>query len=197
MDVVVSGWEIFDRVVNAVERVRERLRRAVEALERGNVPYAVIGGNAVATWVSRIDPGAARHTDDVDVLIPRLNLPDAIRAMEASGFTYRHSAGIDMFLDEPKARARDAVHVIFAGEKVRSDYPFPAPDVQEYAVGPEGYRHLSLEALVRMKLTSNRRKDQVHIQDMINVGLIDSNWPAKFPSPLDERLQTLLDDPDG
>ena len=28
-----------------------------------------------------------------------------------------------------------------------------------------------------MKLTSFRRKDQVHIQDMIGVGLIDATWP--------------------
>ena len=48
-----------------------------------------------------------------------------------------------------------------------------------------------------MKLTSYRLKDRVHLQDMISVGLIDETWPAKFPPALGERLQAVLDDPDG
>jgi len=48
-----------------------------------------------------------------------------------------------------------------------------------------------------MKLTSFRRKDQVHLLDMIGVGLIDSGWPSRFPPPLAERLQSLLDTPEG
>jgi len=48
-----------------------------------------------------------------------------------------------------------------------------------------------------MKLMSNRRKDQVHIQDMIAVGLIDRSWLTKLPPDLAERLQQLLDAPDA
>lgn len=59
------------------------------------------------------------------------------------------------------------------------------------------FQTLSFEDLVRMKLNSFCRKDQVHILDMISVGLIDDSWPGKFPEPLRERLQALLDDPDG
>ena len=55
----------------------------------------------------------------------------------------------------------------------------------------------TLEALVRMKLTAYRRKDQVHLQDLIAVGLIDASWPARLPPPLGDRLQQLLDDPNG
>ncbi len=51
--------------------------------------------------------------------------------MERSGFVYRHVKGIDMFLDGPDAKARDAVHVLFAGEKVRPEDPLPTPDVTE------------------------------------------------------------------
>ena len=36
----------------AVELVRERMLRTAAALEQVNIQYAVIGGNAVATWVS-------------------------------------------------------------------------------------------------------------------------------------------------
>jgi hypothetical protein len=160
------------------------------------VPYAVIGGNAVAEWVDRADPAAVRTTQDVDVLIRRTDLAAATAAMEAAGFVYRHAAGIDMFLDGPGAKARDAVHVLFAGEKVRPDYALPAPDVTE-AEDAAGFRVLALEALVRMKLTSNRDKDRTHLRDLAGVGLIDPTWPARFPPELAARLQHLLDTPDG
>jgi Uncharacterised nucleotidyltransferase len=187
------AWE---RMVTAVEIVRERLRRTAAALEQAQIPYAVIGGNAVATWVSEVDVAAVRNTRDVDILLRRADLERAKEAMAAAGFIYRHVKSIDMFLDGPGARARDAVHVIFAGEKVRPEDPIPAPDVTEAKITAT-VRTVSLEALVRMKLTSNRRKDQVHVQDMIDVGLVDASWCAQLPPVLAERLQTLLDTPEG
>ena len=51
----------------AVEKVRQRLLRAASALEQAGVPYAVVGGNAVAAWVSRVDEAAVRNTQDVDI----------------------------------------------------------------------------------------------------------------------------------
>jgi len=56
---------------------------------------------------------------------------------------------------------------------------------------------VSLDALVRMKLTSFRDKDRTHLRDMIDVGLIDGTGPAKYPGELGQRLQQVLDDPDG
>src|SRR5260370_33315767 len=109
----------LDRVVQAVELVRQRLLRATAALEAAGIPYAVAGGNAVALWVSRIDVSAVRNTSDVDLLVRRADL-DAIRtALAAAGFEYRHVAGIDMFLDGPGGKARDGGHFIFEGETVR------------------------------------------------------------------------------
>ncbi len=192
-ELIISGWE---RVAQAVEQVRDRLRRAVAALEGANVPYAVIGGNAVAEWVGRADPAAVRTTQDVDVLLRRADFDAARAAMEAAGFIYRHVKSIDMFLDGPGAKARDAVHVIFAAEKVKPGDPVPAPDVTESETGTS-FRVVALEALVRMKLTANRRKDQVHLEDFIDVGLIDATWPARFPHELAARLQHVLDTPGG
>ncbi|MFO0823483.1 MAG: hypothetical protein U0792_10265, partial [Gemmataceae bacterium] len=56
---------------------------------------------------------------------------------------------------------------------------------------------LSLESLVKMKLTSNRDKDRTHIRDFIEVGLIDATWPSRLPPELSARLQHILDTPDG
>lgn len=187
------SWE---RMIRAVEKVRERLMRAVAALESHGVPYAVVGGNAVAAWVTRVDEAAVRYTQDVDVLLRRADLERAKSALEEVGFVYRHSSGIDMFLDGPDAKARDAVHIVFAGEKVRPDHENAAPDVDDADVS-QTYRTINLLPLVRMKLTSFRRKDQVHLLDLISVGLIDDSWPAKLPPNMGEKLQQLLDDPDG
>lgn len=192
-----TGESILDRMVRAVEKVRDRLRRATAALEQAGVPYAVAGGNAVAAWVARVDEAAVRNTQDVDILLRRADLPAATAALEAAGFVYRHAAGIDMFLDGPGAKARDAVHVVFAAEKVRDEYPLPAPDVAESTADPPPFRVLTLEALVRMKLTSFRRKDQVHLQDLIGVGLIEENWCDRLPAALAERLRELLANPEG
>ena len=188
------SWE---RMIQAVEDVRDRLMRATRLLEAAGIPYAVVGGNAVAAWVSRVDKAAVRNTQDVDILLRRHDLPAAQVALEAGGFVHRHSAGIDMFLDGPDAKFRDAVHILFANEKVRQEYELPTPDVSETDLTATPFHVLTLQALVQMKLTSFRRKDQVHLMDFIDIGLIDSSWPSRYPLSLGARLQSLLDDPDG
>jgi len=183
-------------MIRAVEKVRERLLKATSALEKAGVPYAVVGGNAVAAWVSRVDEAAVRNTRDVDVLIRRDDMPGVTAALESAGFVHRHAASVTMFLDGPGAKARDAIHIVFAGEKVRPDYLLPTPEVDEREQSTS-FAILGLEALVRMKLTSFRRKDQMHLLDLLDVGLIDATWPGRFPPELAGRLQELLDNPEG
>jgi hypothetical protein len=172
------------------------LERAAAALEGAGVPYAIIGGNAVRAWVAQADEAAVRTTRDVDILLRRADLPAATAALEQAGFMYRHVRGVDMFLDGAGAKARDAVHVIFAGEKVRPDDPVPAPDVSE-TEEVERHRVLRLDALVRMKLVAFRDKDRMHLRDMLDVELIDPSWRDRLPPELAARLQELLDNPDG
>ncbi len=193
---LMDGDLILERMVAAVDKVRDRLRRATDALERSGVAYAVVGGNAVATWVARVDESAVRNTQDVDILLRRDDLPDARVALENEGFVYRHVAGMDIFLDGDSSKVRDAVHILFAGEKVRPEDILPSPDVTE-AEKLTRFKVLSLEALVRVKLNVFRRKDQVHLSDMLDVGLIDQTWTARYPPELAERLQLLIDTPEG
>src|ERR1041385_3797226 len=125
----------WQRMIAAVEKVRDRLLRAVRALEQANIPYAIAGGNAVAAWVSRVDEAAVRNTRDVDILLRRADLEAASRALECAGFLYRRAAslgrpgGLDLFLDGAGGSPRDALHVVFASEKVRPDSLVPSPDV--------------------------------------------------------------------
>src|SRR6188768_2750829 len=123
----LTGEALWKRMERAVEKVRERLERTAKTLEQAGIPYAIIGGNAVRAWVAQADEAAVRTTRDVDLLIRRSDLPTATAALEAVGFIYRHVKSIDMFLDGPDAKARDAVHIIFAGENVTPDEPVPAP----------------------------------------------------------------------
>lgn len=186
----------LERLERAVDKVQERLQRATAILRRAGIPYAVAGGNAVALWVTTVDEAAVRNTRDVDILIRRDDLEAVKAALEAWGFVYRHTAGIDVFLDGPDAKVRDAVHLIFAGEMVRAYEALPNPGVED-VVESGGISVLSLEALVQIKLTAFRRKDQVHIQDMLEVGLIDESWCAKYPDELAARLKHLIDTPEG
>jgi hypothetical protein len=192
---VISGlaWE---RMVTAVEKVRQRLRRAAQALEQAGIPYALAGGNAIAAWVSEVDEAAVRNTQDVDLLMRRVDLDRAKEALAVAGFVYRHTSGIDRFLDGPGAKARDAVHIVFSGEKVRQDHLLPAPAVDESKTTAT-CQVLNLDALVRMKLTSFRDKDRTHLRDLIEVGLIDGEWLNRLPKELGPRLQELLDNPEG
>jgi hypothetical protein len=187
------SWE---RMSNAVEKVRQRLLRTAGALEKAGIPYAVAGGNAVAAWVSRVDEAAVRNTQDVDIILRRTDIERAKVALQQSGFDFRHVESMDMFLDGADAKARDAVHIVFAAEKVKPDYVAAAPDVSEVEPA-EQFRLLSLEALVRMKLTSFRDKDRVHLRDLIDVGLVDASWLTKVPAALQSRLAELLDNPEG
>ena len=187
------SWE---RMIGAVEKIRERLRKAAAALDAAGIPYAVVGDNAVVAWVFRVDEAAVRNTRDVDLLLRRSNFDAAVSALANAGFSHRHAKGVDMFLDGPAAKAREAVHVVFANEKVSPDYALPAPDVNE-SESSGGMQVVSLSALVRMKLTSFRDKDRVHLRDLLEVGLIDESWCDRLPPELARRLQMILETPGG
>ena len=192
----LTGEALWQRMERAVQKVQERLERTATTLEQAGIPYAIIGGHAVRAWVAQADEAAVRTTRDVDILLRRSDWPRAVAAMEGAGFIFRHVRGVDMFLDGPGAKARDAVHVLFAGEKVRPDDPVPTPDVSE-AEEIQNHRTLRLDALVRMKLTAFRDKDRTHLRDMIDVGLIDAATVGRLPEPLRPRLERLLANPDG
>jgi hypothetical protein len=193
---VTMGWDILDRMERAVAKVRDRLLRATAVLNAAGVPYAVVGGHAVASWVATIDEGAVRNTRDIDLLVRRDDLPAVTAALTGAGFLPAEVLDVPMFLDGPDAKPSESIHLLFSGERTRPDHPLPAPDLTTVD-DPAGFRVITLESLVVMKLMSNRRKDQVHVEDMVGVGLIDRSWLTRLPPVLAERLQQILDTPGG
>jgi hypothetical protein len=196
IEIKYTGEALWERIERAVEKVKDRMRRVTETLNAAEIPYAVIGGNAVQHWVAQVDESAVRNTQDVDIILNESDLERAITALAPVGFIFRHAANVNMFLDGPQAKARDAVHVIFAGKKVRPEYPEPVPTIEQFDwMGTA--KTLPIEKLVTMKLTSYRRKDQVHVLDMIALGIIDHSWLERFSPILRDRLLALLNDPEG
>src|SRR4051812_46002617 len=169
----LGGWE---RALMAAEKVKERLRRATRALDTAGVPYAVVGGNAVAEWVARVDEDAVRNTRDVHILIRRPDFPAARACLEAAGFIYYELLDIDTFDDGPQGKPSGGIHLLYAGEKVQRDDDHSLPEIEESERAIE-FQVVNLEALLIMKLTSYRLKDRVHILDLIGVGLVDATWP--------------------
>lgn len=171
-----------------VDQLLEVLHRLNGALSSAGIPYRVIGGLAAYLYVDRVDPIAARLTRDVDVLINRLDLGRIAEAVRPLGFVYRHVAGIDMLVAAENPKARSAVHLIFAGEKVRNDSIWPTPDLEAQAEMIEEAPVIAVAGLLTMKLTSFRLKDKVHVQDLDGVGLITPEIEAQLPEILRQRL---------
>ncbi len=186
----------WDRMIAAVEAVRKRLRRAVGALELAGISYAVCGENAIGVWVSRVDPSSIRNTPDVDILIRRADLSAVTKAWEAVGFQHQMVAGADNFLERDSQKHRDAVRVLYAGEKVHADDPLPSPKIDDMEqMG--GFHVVSFEGLLRMEFNAYRLKNRVHLRDLIEVGLLDETWLPKLIPEQAAKLQALLDNPDG
>ena len=170
-----------------VEQLFEKMRRLAAALKAAGIPYRVVGGMGVFFQVSGVDENLARLTRDIDVAVQRSDLNRVIAAAERAGFAYRHAAGVDMLVDQSKERPGSLIHFIFAYEKVRpadlAAVPFSEPTLMA-----DGVLIASVQDLLRMKLTSFRLKDKVHIQDMDGAGLITPEIEAALPQPMRERL---------
>jgi hypothetical protein len=175
----------------SLDDVTDRLRRITGALGEKSVPYAVVGGQAVALWVATKEPAAVRTTKDVDLLIRREDLPQARAAALSVGMDYFEVLGVGMFLDRRSPNPRHAVHLVWAGEKVRPEYESPSPTVDQRQTLSD-VSAVSLAGLVLMKLQANRDQDRVHLRDMIDVGLVGRELLGQLPAPLAERLEALL-----
>jgi hypothetical protein len=178
----------------ALDDVTDRLQRITKALDEAGVLYAIVGGQAVALWVATKDPAAVRTTKDVDILVRKSDVPQVRSAAASAGLDYFEVLGTGMLLERSDPNPRKAVHLVWAGEKVRPEYSLPSPAVDDREVLELGKPVVSLLGLVRMKLLANRDQDRVHLRDLIEVGLITRELEKSLPSELAARLDPLLKD---
>jgi hypothetical protein len=189
-----SPPSLWDRYIMAMDAVTARLERITHALEQSGVPYALCGGQAVALWVSTKDPAAVRTTKDVDILLDKRDLSRARAAALSVNMDYLEVLGIGMFLERTDSNPRHAVHLVWAGEKVRPELPLPSPTIDQRLALEPGKQVVTLPGLVVMKLLSNRDQDRVHLRDMIDVGLVGREMLDEIPKQLGEPLNQLLTD---
>ena len=175
----------------AMEQVERRLRKVTAALDRTGIRYAVIGGNAVALWVAKADPAATRTTKDVDLLVERSDLDRINQVMRELGFEKQDLRRLVLFVDPEAPSRKSGVHLVWAREKVRPSYAHAAPALTETVRDPEGFWVLDLPALVRMKLTSLRDVDKVHLSDLLRVGMISQGLRGTLPPDLRRRLEDI------
>lgn len=172
------------------ERV-DRLFDLAELVERAfstaGLEYRVVGGLATYMYVEESAPDAGRLTRDIDIAVRREDLLRIQTAVEPFGLRYRHSTGLDMLVQEGNPSPRRAVHLVFTGEKVREEYVQATPELGSYR-SIQGIRLIPLADLVSMKLTSFRAKDEAHLKDLDEAGLISPGMEAGLPPFLRERL---------
>lgn len=171
--------DLFD-LANLVEK----------AFSSAGLDYRVVGGLATYLYVEEADADAGRLTKDIDIIVRREDLDKIAKSVEPFGLKYRHVAGVDMLVQIGQPTARRAVHMIFTGEKVRQEYPEPAPEIRSGRT-IQGVRLVPLTDLVRMKLTSFRLKDQMHLKDLDEVGAITSEIEADLSQVLLQRLAQI------
>jgi hypothetical protein len=158
-----------------------------DAFSAAGIDYRVVGGLATYLYVEEALPDAGRLTKDVDIAVRRADVERIKAAVAPYGWMYRHTAG-DMLVQADSPSARRAVHMLFTGERVKTDSPETTPDLGEGRT-INGIRLIPLEDLLRMKLTSFRAKDEAHIDDLDEAGLITPDMEANLSPVLLERLR--------
>ena len=157
------------------------------AFSAAGLEYRVVGGLAAYLYLEESEPDAGRLTRDIDIVVRRDELRKIADAVKPFGLEYRHTAGVDMLVQSGAPSARRAVHLIFTGEKVRPEYPEPVPELGPYRT-LRGVRLISLADLIRMKLTSFRAKDEAHLKDLDEAGLIAAEIEGNLSPLLGARL---------
>ncbi len=194
--IVVMPWSTLEAGERYVEKLKARAKAVSETLGKAGIPHAVVGGLSVAAHVAQVDETAVRNTRDLDLLLNRSDLGRASEALEPLGYMPRKVMGLMVFVPKSAAgrkRLAEGIHIVFAKERVRPEYICPAPALAEDAIvqAPEGYACLTLRDVVRMKLTSYRLKDQVHIQDLLEMRLISGKVRKSLEPELRARLEQV------
>jgi hypothetical protein len=162
-----------------------------KAFSGSGLDYRVVGGLATYLYVEEALSDAGRLTRDIDIAVRRADLERIEAAVAPYGLQYTHTAGLDMLVQVGNPSARRAVHMLFTGEKVKADSLDPTPELGESRT-INGIRLIPLPDLLRMKLTSFRIKDQMHIKDLQEAGLITDEIERAIPATLRDRLAEVL-----
>ena len=169
-------------------RLHDALRRLVQRLDAENVPYALLGGLALA------EHGYPRLTEDIDVL----TTPSGLERFRQRfvGREYRPA------FDGAKKTFRDTeagvrIEIVTTGEYPGDGLPKSVafPDPSTAGVEIKGIRVVTLEKLIELKLASgtsapHRLRDLADVQDLI----VRLDLPLELADRLDPSVQAAYRD---
>lgn len=164
-------------------KVYTALKRLTHDLEEEGIPYVVIGGMALNLW------GYARQTVDVDILLTPAGLEKFKETLIGRGYLPAFSGATKMFKE---TETQVKVEILTTGEYPGDGKPKAVafPDPAQVGFDRDGYRVITLEKLIELKLASglsapHRGKDLVDVQELIAL----LNLPLEFSDQLDASVR--------
>ena len=171
-------------------RLHGALRRLTHRLDAEGIPYALLGGLALAQH------GYPRLTEDIDLLLTPSGLERFRQRLVGRGYRPAFSGAEKTFRDtETGVRIEIVTAGEYPGDGLPKPVAFPDPTTSGMTVEVEGIRVVTLEKLIELKLASgmsasHRLRDLADVQDLIaRLGL-----PLTLADQLDPSVQAAYRD---
>jgi hypothetical protein len=148
-------------------RLRSTLRRLAQRLNAEGIPYALLGGLALA------EHGYPRLTEDIDLLLTPSGLERVRQRLVGRGYRTAFNGAKKSFRDtETGVRIEIVTAGEYPGDGLPKPVAFPDPTTQGVTQDIEGLRVVTLERLIELKLASgmsapHRLRDLADVQDLI------------------------------
>lgn len=148
-------------------RLRGTLRRLTQRLDAEEIPYALLGGLALA------EHGYPRLTEDIDLLLTPSGLERFRQRLVGRGYRPAFQGAQKSFRDtETGVRIEIVTAGEYPGDGLPKPVAFPDPTTPDITVEIEGLRVVTLETLIELKLASgmsapHRLRDLADVQDLI------------------------------
>ena len=163
-------------------KVHHTLQRLAQILEAESIDYAIVGGMALNLL------GYTRETVDVGILLTPQGLEQFHERLVGKGYIPAFTGARKSFLD---AQTRVKIETLITGECPGDGKPkavaFPEPEA--VSVERDGYRVISLEKLIELKLASgmtapHRLRHLADVQDLIST----LDLPLELAEQLDDSV---------
>ncbi|HID87521.1 MAG TPA: hypothetical protein EYP55_09125 [Anaerolineae bacterium] len=161
-------------------RLLSTLRRLTQRLDAERIPYALLGGLALA------EHGYPRLTEDIDLLLTPSGLERFRQRLVGRGYRPAFNGAKKSFRDtETGVRIEIVTTGEYPGDGLPKPVAFPDPTTPGVTEDKEGVRVIALEKLIELKLASgmsapHRLRDLADVQDLIT--------RLKLPLALADRL---------
>ena len=106
------------------------LQNSTDTLNTQHIPHELIGGLAVLIYVEEENSEHTSLTRDVDFMVNRFDLERIKETAGKDGLRFSDAAGVDMLIYGLAESARNAVHLVFSGERVRPTQATPNPPIR-------------------------------------------------------------------